>query len=232
MRYRDIILARALGKGKRGMAAGWPLMLGIAGGGGMVDDELPRGYKRLLDVTTNGNLRYVSKVHITGADTLKFTYKSSPGNLIGAYHDTDADDNYSYYPTSSTTAKYARYNGQTGGSSSATGTEYTVEMSPTGITGTRNPSSFTPSTFVASIPFCIFATSPTGTPMSNGTISGSPEISGSQSVKFIPAERQSDGVIGYYDTLNEEFLEPIGDGVPSTSGYDNSHLSPSVTLSI
>ena len=34
MRYRDIILARALGKGKRGMAVGWPLMLGIAGGGG------------------------------------------------------------------------------------------------------------------------------------------------------------------------------------------------------
>ena len=34
MRYRDIILARALGKGKRGMAVGWPLMLGVAGGGG------------------------------------------------------------------------------------------------------------------------------------------------------------------------------------------------------
>lgn len=34
MRYRDIILARALGKGKTGMAVGWPLMLGVAGGGG------------------------------------------------------------------------------------------------------------------------------------------------------------------------------------------------------
>lgn len=33
MRYRDIILARALGKGKKGMAVGWPLMLGVAGGG-------------------------------------------------------------------------------------------------------------------------------------------------------------------------------------------------------
>ncbi len=32
MRYRDIILASALGKGKKGMAVGWPLMLGIAGG--------------------------------------------------------------------------------------------------------------------------------------------------------------------------------------------------------
>lgn len=190
----------------------------------MVDDELPSGYKRLLDVTTNGSMRYVSNVHITGADTLRFTYKSSSGNLLGAYHDSDADDNYSYYPTTSSTAKYARYNGQTGGSSSATGTEYTIEMSPTGITGSRNPSSFTPSTFTASVPFCIFATSATGTPMSSATIYGSIEISGSQSVKFIPCERSSDGAIGYYETLNGEFLEAVGTGVPSTSGYDGSHL--------
>jgi len=193
-----------------------------------VDDELPSGYKRLLDVTTNGNLRYVSNVHITGADTLRFTYKSSPGNLVGSYHDADADDNYSYYPTASATAKYARYNGQTGGSSSATGTEYTIEMSPTGIEGTRNPSSFTPSTFTASIPFCIFATSPTGTPMSSATIYGSIEISGSQSVKFIPCERESDGAIGYYETLNGEFLVPQGDGEATTSGYDTTHLVPRV----
>lgn len=191
----------------------------------MVDDELPVGYKRLLDITTSGNLRYVSNVHITGADTLRFTYKSSPGNLLGSYHDTDADDNYSYYPTTSTTAKYARYNGQTGGSSSATGTEYTIEMSPTGVTGTRNPSSFTPATFTTSIPFCIFATSPTGSAISSATIYGSIEISGSQSVKFIPCERMSDSAIGYYDTLHREFIEVTGTGVPSTSGYDNSHLT-------
>lgn len=191
----------------------------------MVDDELPNGYKRLLDVTTSGDFRYVSNVYITGADTLKFTYKSSPGNLIGAYHDTDADDNYSYYPSSSSTAKYARYNGQTGGSSSTTGTEYTVVMSPTGVEGTRNPSSFTPTTFTASIPFCIFATSPTGTAMPSATIYGSIEISGSQTVSFIPCERASDGAIGYYDTLNDEFLEAVGTGIPSTSGYDVSHLS-------
>ena len=34
MRTIDIIMAKRFGKGKKGMAVGWPLMLGLAGGGG------------------------------------------------------------------------------------------------------------------------------------------------------------------------------------------------------
>ena len=33
MRYKDIILAKALGKGAKGALAGWPYMLGVSGGG-------------------------------------------------------------------------------------------------------------------------------------------------------------------------------------------------------
>lgn len=183
------------------------------------DGELPVAYKRLLDINTSGNMRYVSRIYLTGGDTLKFTFTASSGNLIGSYNDSSADDNYSFYNTSSATGSYARYNGQTGGSATYSGTEYTVTMSPTGITGIRNPSSFTPTEFTCSIPLCVFATSPTGTAHGSATIEGSIEITGSQTAKLIPCERVADGVIGYYDTLHKEFIEPEGTGTPTTSGY-------------
>lgn len=189
------------------------------------DSELPVGYKRLQNVKTTGNVRYVSSVYLTGSDTLRFSFQASPGNLLGSYNDSSANDNYSFYNTTSSTGSYARYNGQTGGSATFTGTTYDVTMSPTGITGIRNPSSFTPTEFTCSVPFCIFATSPTGSEHSNATITGSIEVSGSQTLKFIPCERVSDGAIGYWETSNQEFLENQGNGTPTTDGYDTSYIT-------
>lgn len=189
------------------------------------DSELPVGYKRLKNVKTTGDVRYVSNVYLTGNDTLRFSFQASPGNLLGSYNDSSANDNYSFYNTTGATGSYARYNGQTGGSSTYTGTAYTVTMSPTGITGIRNPSSFTPTEFTCSIPFCIFATSPTGSEHSNATITGSIEVSGSQTLKFIPCERVSDGAIGFWETSNQEFLENQENGTPTTDGYDTSYMT-------
>lgn len=189
------------------------------------DSELPVGYKRLQNVKTSGNVRYVSNVYLTGDDTLRFSFQASPGNLLGSYNDSSANDNYSFYNTTGAASSYARYNGQTGGSATYTGTTYNVTISPTGITGTRNPSSFTPTEFTCSVPFCIFATSPTGLEHSNATIIGNIEVSGSQNLKFIPCERVSDGAIGYWETLNQEFLEKQGTGTPTTDGYDTSYMT-------
>ena len=189
------------------------------------DSELPVGYKRLKNVKTTGDVRYISNVYLTGSDTLRFTFQASPGNLLGSYNDSSANDNYSFYNTTGATGSYARYNGQTGGSSTYTGTTYSVTMSPTGITGIRNPSSFTPNEFTCSVPFCIFATSPTGSEHSNATIIGSIEVSGSQTLKFIPCERVSDGAIGFWATSNQEFLENQENGTPTTDGYDTSYMT-------
>ena len=188
------------------------------------DSELPVGYRRLQDITTNGNVRYVSDMYLTGADTLKFSFHSRAGNLLGCYSGQKADNNYSFYASTSTTGEYARYNGQTGGSSISAGNRYNVTMSPTGVTGTRNPSSFTPSEFTCSVNFTIFATSPTGEMHNNATIIGSIEVSGNNNRKFIPVERVSDGEIGYFDTMKNVFLQNQGSGTPITSGYDDSHI--------
>ena len=189
------------------------------------DSELPVGYKRLENIKTTGNVRYVSNVYLTGGDTLRFSFQASPGNLLGSYNDSSANNNYSFYNATGSSASYARYNGQAGGSATYTGTTYNVTMSPTGIIGIRNPSSFTPREFTCSVPFCIFATSPTGSEHSNATIIGSIEVSGSQTLKFIPCERVSDGAIGFWETSNQEFLENQENGTPTTDGYDTSYMT-------
>ena len=223
----DVSYVKALGKCAQASTPTASSPVDILCNNGVIkvkDDELPLGYKRLLDISTTGNVRYISNVYLTGNDTLKFRFKASPGNLIGAYNDADANDNFSFYNSTNSGASYTRYNGQTGGSSTYTSTEYTAIISPTGVTGIRNPSSFTPTEFTCSIPLCVFATSPTGSAHGNATIYGSVEVTGSQNLKLIPCERVSDGAIGYYETYNGEFLESQGSGTPTTSGYDTSHF--------
>ena len=44
-------------------------------------------------------------------------------------------------------------------------------------------------------------------------------------LKYIPCERESDGVVGYYEAVNGVFLEPTGTGAPVAGSYDTSHLS-------
>lgn len=170
------------------------------GGGG-----LPEGYNRAPGLTLK-NARYViTGFFLTGENTLRFRAGGASGNWIGAYNDASADDNFSFYGTTSATAKYARYNGQVGGSSIVIGTWYDVEISPTGVSGIRNPSTFTPATFTCSTPLCIGATSPTGTAAPNVSFEGHIDIPGR--LRLIPCERVSDGVLGWHDGTN--FYEPI-----------------------
>ena len=50
-----------------------------------------------------------------------------------------------------------------------------------------------------------------------GTMYGNVEVVGKGF--FIPAERISDGAIGYYDTITDSFLENDGSGTPAILGY-------------
>ena len=44
-------------------------------------------------------------------------------------------------------------------------------------------------------------------------------------LKYIPCERESDGVVGYYEAVKGVFFEPTGNGTPASLGYDTSHLT-------
>jgi len=167
-------------------------------------DGLPDGYRRVRGLSLNKARYVLPDFYLTGADTLRFKAKGSPGNWIGCFNATAAQDNYSFYAATGATAKYARYNGQQGGSSIATGTWYDVVMSPTGVDGIRNPSSFTPSEFTCAEPLNIGATSRDGTVSPSVSFEGRIIVDGR--LTLTPCERESDGVLGWHDGTN--FYEP------------------------
>ena len=280
MRYRDIILARALGKGKRGMAVGWPLMLGVAGGGGtettitgvsplllaaalkkplksltqyglctqadtptpaspvpimcnngavqMVDDELPAGYKRVLGFSMNNNAYWeIADFPLYGSDTLRFAFEATDAcNVIGAYSGSASGNNYSLYV--STSSNYLRYKSGAYNSAINFDTRYDVEITPTGSNGMKTDSSWTAQTFTTPTNLCIGTTATSASSAKlKGKLYGNIEVVGR--AKFVPCERVSDNVLGYYDTYSETFYEPYTgyDGAVSL-GYDGSHYSLAV----
>lgn len=184
----------------------------------MVDDELPNGYKRLSGIQLQ-DARIVVPFYITGEDTLRFRARGTSGNWIGSFNDASANDNLSFYGSTNSGAMYARYNGQTGGSSIYTNTWYNIVISPTGVTGVRNPSSFTPATFTCSEPLNIGATSIEGTPGPNVSFEGNIVVDGR--LTLIPCERESDNALGYYDGT-AFYTSEIG--TMTSLGYDTSHL--------
>ena len=185
----------------------------------VVDDELPTGYKRLTGIRMQNARIVIPLFYLTGEDTLRFRAKGASGNWIGAFHDSSADDNYSFYGTTSATGKYARYNGQVGGSAISSNTWYDVIISPTGISGIKNPSEFTESEFTCSEPLNIGATSQSGSPCSDISFEGNIEVDGR--LKLIPCERLSDNVLGYYDGTT---FYTSSEGTLTSLGYDYSHL--------
>lgn len=186
----------------------------------MVDDELPAGYKRLTGMRLT-NARFVlPDFHLTGDDTLRFRANGNAGNWIGCFNYTNAPDNYSFYAATNSASKYARYNGQQGGSAIYVDTWYDVVMSPTGVDGVRNPSEFTPSSFTCEEPLNIGATSREGSTCSSVSFEGN--IIVDNRLTLIPTERSSDGVIGWYDGTT--FHAPL-EGTVTSLGYDTSHLT-------
>lgn len=189
------------------------------------DDELPVGYKRTLGYSFNNDCYYViTGFKMNGSDTLRFSVKrtgSAACNVVGAYDGTSAQTNYSLY-TVTTNDKYLRYNGGTYNSTLVIGTRYDVVISPTGSSGMPNNSTWTAKTFTSTNDLCIATTAITATsPKLTGDIYGNIQVDGR--AKFIPCERVSDNVLGYYDTYSETFYEPYT-GTPTSLGYDTSHL--------
>lgn len=185
----------------------------------LVDDELPTGYRRLDGIQLQ-DARIVVPFYITGEDTLRFRARGAAGNWIGSFNDASANDNVSFYASTNSGAKYSRYNGQTGGSAIYTNTWYDIEMSPTGVSGPRNASSFTPATFTCSEPLNIGATSREGTPGPNVSFEGNIVVDGR--LKLIPCERESDNALGYHDGTTFYTSEI---GTMTSLGYDTSHIT-------
>lgn len=191
----------------------------------MVDDELPTGYKRLIGITFDGNIRYETGEYLTGYDDVTMTLNnisSSGKNLFGSYNGAN-DKNFSMYIYgSSTSGSYFRYGDQLKRPKYGGTGKRTITFGKSGTSGFADDSDVTPDEFTTPANTYIGMLPNSSSAAFMGDIVGS--ILVSNRLEWIPCERESDGVIGYYEKYNGNFIAPTGNGTPVSLGYDTSHL--------
>ena len=188
----------------------------------MVDDELPAGYKRVLGFLCKNDAYWeIPDFPLYGSDTLRFSFEATEScNVIGVYSGSASGNNYSLYVSQS--SNYLRYKNGAYNSTVDFGTRYDVEITPTGSSGMKVDSTWTAQTFTTPTNFCIGTTAVTASSAKlKGNLYGNIEVVGR--AKFIPCERISDNVLGYYDLIGETFYMPTY-GTPTSLGYDYDHV--------
>lgn len=191
----------------------------------MVDDELPSGYKRLIGITFDGSFRYETGEALTGDDDVTMTLDhlaSSGKNVFGSYNGAN-EKNFSLYVYGSTSGSYFRYGDQLKRPKYGSTGQRTITFGKNGTSGFADDSDITPEEFTTPANAYIGMLPNSSSAAYTGDIIGSIPVS--NRLKWIPCERQSDGVIGYYEKFNKNFLEPVGSGTPISLGYDTSHLT-------
>lgn len=174
--------------------------------------SLPDGYTLLAGMTLDGNQYFDTGIYLQGSDSISLAYKATKAcNVMGCYTTTAATNNYSLYLSTSSSAKYMRYGSGTYSSYFVTNTRYDVTITPTGTSGFETDSSWSALTFTASTT-CLIGTTSTGVTSSKftGDFYGAIVIAGK--ANYVPALRESDNHVGWYDTINDVFLENQGTG--------------------
>ncbi len=186
--------------------------------------SIPPAYRKLTGIVFDAKTYYrFDDFHLRGDDTVRMSLSVNKAcNVFGCYTSGSAQDNYSLYVSTATSAKYMRYDGGTYKSSWASedmGQRFDIVISPIGTSGmpAGQDDTWEGKNFVSTPELCIGTTSvSTSSSKFDGTIYGGFVVDGRLLV--IPVERISDGVIGYYDAYTDRFYEPIGDN-PTPLGY-------------
>ena len=190
-----------------------------------VDDELPAGYKRLLGITFDGNFRYETGEHLTGADDVTMTLdnlSSNGKNVFGSYNGA-SDKNFSLYIYGSTNGSYFRFGDQLKRPKYGSTGRRTITFGASGTSGFAENFTVDPDTFTTPDNVYIGMLPNSSSPGYTGDIIGN--ILVGTRLKWIPVERESDSAIGYYELINGNFIAPTGSGTPVSLGYDTSHLN-------
>lgn len=180
--------------------------------------KFPAAYRRTLGFTFSNSTYYIiTSFRLKGSDTLKFSFSATGAcNVLGCYTTTSAQTNYSLYVNTGTSA-YQRYNGGAYNSQITSNTRYDVTLTPTGSSGMKVDSTWTAKDFTSDSDFCIGTTSTGATSAKlTGSIYGNIEVKGR--AIFVPCERLSDNVLGYYEIYSKTFYAPTG-GNPTSLGY-------------
>lgn len=194
----------------------------------LVDDELPAGFKRLASIKFDGDFWYETGEVMTGNDDVTMTLSgtvTTGQNVFGSYNGTSTGTkNFSLYlyGGGSTSNCYLRYGEQLLRPRFGSG-ERTITFGKSGTSGFSIDVTVEPDTFTTVAGAFIGMLPNSTSPAYTGTIVGN--ILVGTRLKWIPCERESDGVVGYYEAVKGVFLEPVGTGSPTKGSYDTSHLT-------
>lgn len=177
-------------------------------------------YRKLTGIHYDGAVVYDTGMKLYGYDSLKFSFSATKAcNVLGCYTDAGSQTNFSLYVSTSSSAKYMRYNGGAYNSYIATNTRYDVIVTPTGTRGMRVDSSWTAKTFVSDSDMLIGSTSYGATSSKfTGNMYGAVIIPGR--AYWQPYERIADGKIIYVDMISGKEIENVGTGTPTPLGYE------------
>lgn len=189
----------------------------------LVDDELPVGFKRLKSIKFDGDFWYETGEVMTGNDDVTMTLSgtvTTGQNVFGSYNGTsEGTKNFSLYlyGGGSTSNCYLRYGEQLLRPRFGSG-ERTITFGKSGTSGFYTDVTAEPDTFTTVAGAFIGMLPNSSSPAYTGTIVGN--ILVGTRLKWIPCERESDGVVGYYEAVKGVFLEPVGTGTPVKGAYD------------
>ena len=192
----------------------------------MVDDELPTGYKRITGIKFDGDFWYDTGESLTGDDNVTMTLANtttSGQNVFGSYNGTSSGTkNFSLfiYGGGSSSNSYFRYGEQLLRPKFGSN-EHTITFGQSGTSGFTTDVSATPEVFTTPANAYIGMLPNSSSPAYSGSIIGN--ILVGTRLKWIPCERVSDGVVGYYELSKGAFLEPTGTGTPTKGAYDYTH---------
>ena len=190
----------------------------------LVDDELPIGYKRIESIRFGENTYYETGEKLYGTDVVTITlsdFVSTGQNLFGCYSGTDGINFSMYIYGTATGQAYWRYGMNLYRPTVGSTADRTITFGAGGTTGFKTNVSYSTVDFETDTTARIGSLPNSTSAKYDGLIVG--DITVSTRLKYIPCERTSDSVIGYYEAINGVFLEPNGDA-PVAGAYDNSHL--------
>ena len=191
------------------------------------DRELPVGYTRIERITFNGSTYYETNEKLYGSDIVTLTiddFVQSGQNLFGCYSGTGDDVyNFSMYVYGSATSQaYWRYGQKLYRPIVGSTTLHTLTFGAGGTTGFKTNVSYDEVEFETTDTARIGALPNSSSPKYNGDIVGT--ITVGNRLRYIPCIRQSDGAIGYYELMNQTFLEPQG-SAPTAGAADITHMA-------
>lgn len=187
------------------------------------DGTLPPEYRELLGFKFDGASWFETGEKLRGSDLITITLSqtvTSGQNVFGAYAGTGAGTkNFSLYVygSSSTSNSYYRYDETLYRPRLGSGQRTLTFGNSEETTGFATNVATTPSEFVSTSEAWIGGLPNSSSPKYTGAIEG--RISAGTRLIWIPAERISDGVMGYYELNSDTFLTNQGAGDLTSLGY-------------